>query len=187
MQIYGYRATAHFRQGPDQHASPYHRQGNTGAFGRDAPPGTGDTDPDDPYGRFPGEGEEEFQELLEFVREQRFERMGAFAYSEEEGTWGQKNLDDNVSQEVKQERLDRLMELQQQISEEHNRSMVGRTVTVLVEEFTEDGRYAGRTQWDSPDVDCQVIFDSEEPVEPGEYVEVNITGNDEFDLYGNRV
>lgn len=79
------------------------------------------------------------------------------------------------------------MALQQKISEEHNREMVGKTVKVLAEEFTEDGQYAGRTQWDSPDVDCQVIFDSEEPVEPGEFVEVLITDSDEFDLTGKRV
>ncbi len=136
---------------------------------------------------FPGEGEEEFEELLDFVREMRFERMGAFAYSEEAGTWGANNLEDNIPQEVKQERLDKLMALQQEISEEHNRSMIGKEVKVLVEEFTEDGRYAGRTQWDSPDVDCQVIFDSEEPVEPGEYVKVRITDSDEFDLFGTRI
>lgn len=136
---------------------------------------------------FPGEGEEEFQELLDFVREARFERMGAFAYSEEAGTWGAKNLEDAIPDEIKRERLDKIMALQQKISEEHNREMVGKTVKVLAEEFTEDGQYAGRTQWDSPDVDCQVIFDSEEPVEPGEFVEVLITDSDEFDLTGKRV
>ena len=136
---------------------------------------------------FPGEGEEEFEELMEFVRDARFERMGAFAYSEEAGTWGEQNLDDNIPQEVKQERLDRLMALQQKISDAHNRSMIGKEVKVLVEEFTEDGRYAGRTQWDSPDVDCQVIFDSEEPVEPGEFVRVKITDSDEFDLFGTII
>lgn len=136
---------------------------------------------------FPGEGEEEFEELMEFVRDARFERMGAFAYSEEAGTWGEQNLDDNIPQEVKQERLDRLMALQQKISDAHNRSMIGKEVKVLVEEFTEDGRYAGRTQWDSPDVDCQVIFESEEPVEPGEFVHVKITDSDEFDLFGTII
>ena len=136
---------------------------------------------------FPGEGEEEFEELMEFVRDARFERMGAFAYSEEAGTWGEQNLDDNIPQEVKQERLDRLMALQQKISDAHNRSMIGKEVKVLVEEFTEDGRYAGRTQWDSPDVDCQVIFESEEPVEPGEFVRVKITDSDEFDLFGTII
>ena len=136
---------------------------------------------------FPGEGEEEFEELMEFVRDARFERMGAFAYSEEAGTWGEQNLDDNIPQEIKQERLDRLMSLQQRISDAHNRSMIGKEVKVLVEEFTEDGRYAGRTQWDSPDVDCQVIFDSEEPVEPGEFVRVKITDSDEFDLFGTII
>lgn len=136
---------------------------------------------------FPGEGEEEFEELMEFVRDARFERMGAFAYSEEAGTWGEQNLEDNIPQEVKQERLDRLMALQQKISDAHNRSMIGKEVKVLVEEFTEDGRYAGRTQWDSPDVDCQVMFDSEEPVEPGEFVRVKITDSDEFDLFGTII
>lgn len=135
---------------------------------------------------FPGEGEQEFQELLDFVKEAKFERMGAFAYSEEEGTWGANNLEDNIPQEVKQMRLDKLMEVQQEISDDHNRSMIGTVVKVLTEEITEDGRYAGRTQWDSPDVDCQVIFSSDEPVEPGEFVNVLLKDHDEFDLYGER-
>ncbi len=136
---------------------------------------------------FPGEGEEEFNELLEFVKEARFERMGAFAYSEEKGTWAANNLTDDIPEEVKQQRLEKLMALQQTVSEEHNQEMVGQTVTVLIEEEVEPGRYAGRTQWDSPDVDCLVYFDSDAQETLGDYVPVRITGFDEFDLYGEKV
>ena len=89
---------------------------------------------------FPGEGEKEFEELLDFVREQRFERMGAFAYSEEDDTWAAKNLPDDIPQETKQARLDRLMELQQEIAYQRNLEMTGQTVKVLVDRIEGDTR-----------------------------------------------
>ncbi|MDE6290828.1 MAG: 30S ribosomal protein S12 methylthiotransferase RimO, partial [Muribaculaceae bacterium] len=104
---------------------------------------------------FPGEGEKEFEELLDFVREQRFERMGAFAYSEEDDTWAAKNLGDDIPQETKQARLDRLMELQQEISFQRNLDMVGQTVHVLIDRIEGD-TCVGRTQWDSPEVDPEI-------------------------------
>lgn len=136
---------------------------------------------------FPGEGEKEFEELLEFVREAKFERLGAFAYSEEEGTWGAQNLTDDIPEKVKTKRLEKLMNLQAEVSEELNRAMIGKKVLVKIEERDRKGTYEGRTQWDSPDVDCLVYFTSEEPVAIGDYVEVLITGSDDFDLYGKRI
>lgn len=136
---------------------------------------------------FPGEGEKEFEELLDFVREMRFERMGAFAYSEEEGTWGQRHLDDIIPEDVKQQRLDRLMEVQQDISEELMQELIGREVKVLVEQCDEDGECIGRTQWDSPDVDGIIEFHSEKPLEAGSFVTVRVTGSNEFDLEGELV
>lgn len=134
---------------------------------------------------FPGEGEEEFNELLDFVREQRFERMGAFAYSEEDDTWAAKNHPDEIPQEVKQERLDRLMQLQQEIAYQRNLEMVGQTVKVLVDR-REGEICVGRTQWDSPEVDPE-IFVKGSMAEPGEFINVKITGAEPFELFGELV
>ena len=134
---------------------------------------------------FPGEGEEEFEELLDFVSQQRFERMGAFAYSEEDDTWAAKNLADDVPVEVKQERLDRLMALQQEIAYQRNFEMIGHTVRVLVDRVEGDTRI-GRTQWDSPEVDPE-IFVKGSDAEPGEFINVKITGAEPFELFGELV
>ena len=134
---------------------------------------------------FPGEGDEEFEQLLDFVREQRFERMGAFAYSEEDDTWAAKNLTDDIPPEVKQARLDRLMELQQEISYQRNLEMVGMTVRVLVDRVEGDTRI-GRTQWDSPEVDPEIYVKGSD-AEPGEYINVKITGAEPFELFGELV
>lgn len=134
---------------------------------------------------FPGEGDEEFEQLLDFVREQRFERMGAFAYSEEEDTWAAKNLTDDIPPEVKQARLDRLMELQQEISYQRNLEMVGMTVCVLVDRIEGDTRI-GRTQWDSPEVDPEICVKGSD-AEPGEFINVKITGAEPFELFGELV
>lgn len=131
---------------------------------------------------FPGEGEKEFQELMEFVKEVKFDRMGAFAYSEEEDTWAAKNLDDNIPQEVKQKRLDMLMDLQEGISAEANRNIVGQKVKVFVDRM-EGTTAVGRTQWDSPEVDMEVRIDGLK-AKPGEFINVEITKADEFDLFG---
>lgn len=131
---------------------------------------------------FPGEGEREFEELMEFVREARFDRMGAFAYSEEEGTYGAEHFADDVPDEVKQRRLDELMKLQEQIALELNEEMVGETVRVLVD--SREGDFAiGRTQWDSPEVDPEVWVEDCDAV-PGEFVNVTITEAYPFELRG---
>ena len=134
---------------------------------------------------FPGEGEEEFEELLDFVREQKFERMGAFAYSEEDDTWAAQNLTDDVPQNEKQARLDRLMELQQEIAYQRNLEMIGKTVRVLVDRIEGETRI-GRTQWDSPEVDPE-IFVKGSNAEPGEFINVKIIGAEPFELFGELV
>ncbi len=134
---------------------------------------------------FPGETEEEFEELLEFVKETRFDRLGAFAYSPEENTPAAA-MPEQIDEAVKQERLDRLMTLQQQISAEVMRSRVGETGEVLVEGFRH-GRYYGRSLMEAPEVDGKVLFTSQKKLKPGEYVTVHITGASEYDLNGEAV
>ena len=132
---------------------------------------------------FPGEGEQEFEELMDFVREARFERMGAFAYSEEGGTWAAQNLNDDIPQEVKQERLQQLMELQEDISLEIQEQKVGQTLRVMVDR-EEDDYYIGRTEWDSPEVDPEVLITKDKPLVIGEFVPVHITQALPFELIG---
>lgn len=134
---------------------------------------------------FPGEGEEEFNQLMDFVREQRFERMGAFAYSEEDDTWAARNLGDPVPEDVKQQRLDALMRLQEDISLSRNEEMIGQTVRVLVDRIDGETRI-GRTQWDSPEVDPE-IYVSGSDAEPGDFINVKITGAEPFELFGKLV
>jgi len=137
----------------------------------------------------PGEGEKEFEELLDFVREARFERLGAFTYSEEEGTWGARNLSDDVPAEEKQRRLDALMSLQASISLEFNRSRVGSVEKVLVDSISEDGEtLVCRSRFESPDVDGEILVrlpDGEcADKYVGKFVDVRILGADEYDLIG---
>ncbi len=132
---------------------------------------------------FPGEGEQEFEELLDFVREARFERMGAFAYSEEGGTWAAQNLTDDIPQEVKQDRLQQLMALQESISLDIQEQKVGQTLRVIVDR-EEDDYYIGRTQWDSPEVDPEVLIAKDTPLTVGEFTNVRITGAMPFELIG---
>lgn len=142
----------------------------------------------------PGEGEEEFNELLDFVREARFERLGAFKYSEEEGTYGADHFKDSVSDEEKQRRLDILMEVQSEISASFNSSRVGQTVEVVVDSFS-DGVLVCRSSLESPEVDGEILvrYDSElfSDVDPysliGEFINVKIIGNDEYDLIAEPV
>ncbi|MBQ7194868.1 MAG: 30S ribosomal protein S12 methylthiotransferase RimO [Bacteroidales bacterium] len=129
----------------------------------------------------PGEGEKEFEELLDFVREARFERLGAFMYSEEEGTYGAEHFDDAVPQEEKQRRLDRLMELQREISASFNLSRVGTEELVLVDEVR-DGYCICRSRYESPDVDGEIIVRTMDAPAPGSFVKVRITGADDYDL-----
>ncbi len=132
---------------------------------------------------FPGETESDFEELMRFVAESRFERMGAFTYSNEDGTYAGDKYTDDVPEEVKADRLDRLMALQQSISAEINRAKIGSTLKVIIDR-EEDGQYFGRTEFDSPEVDPEVIVDSEVPLEVGSFYMVEITDADEYDLFG---
>ena len=133
---------------------------------------------------FPGETDEDFDELMQFVRWARFERMGAFAYSEEQGTPSARLYEDNVPEEVKQERLSRLMRLQQRISAEIQEEKVGKEQRVVIDR--EEGEwFIGRTEFDSPEVDPEVLIPSSaEGVVAGEFYNVRITLADDFDLYG---
>ena len=133
---------------------------------------------------FPGETDEEFNELVQFAKEMRFERMGAFAYSEEEGTYAAEHFEDDIDEETKQARLGLLMRVQQRIAEEVSAASVGQTMQVIIDR--EEGEYyIGRTQYDSPEVDPEVLIrKADNNVEIGQYYMVEITGADEFDLYG---
>ena len=131
---------------------------------------------------FPGETDADFQELLDFVREMRFERMGAFAYSEEEGTFAEQNYEDDIPEEVKQKRLDRLMSLQEGISAEINEKKIGQTLKVIIDRLEGD-YYIGRTEYDSPEVDGEVLISADENLEKGKFYKALITDSDEFDLY----
>ena len=135
----------------------------------------------------PGETDEDFAELKEFVRRARFERMGAFAYSEEDGTFSAENYADDVPQEVKTRRLDELMAIQQNISAEIEAAMVGSVVRVIVDR-REGDYYIGRTEFSSPEVDPEVLIPaSGHELRVGEFYDVRITGSEEFDLYGSAI
>ena len=136
---------------------------------------------------FPGETEEDFNELLDFVKDQRFERMGAFAYSEEEGTYSAMHYKDDVPEEVKQQRLDKLMAVQEEISNDIEAAKVGKILKVIIDR-KEGEYYVGRTEYCSPDVDPEVLIPaSEKRLHNGQFYNMLITGNDEFDLYGKVV
>ena len=136
---------------------------------------------------FPGETQEDFHELLEFVRTQRFERMGAFAYSEEEGTYSANNYEDDVPAEVKQRRLDELMILEQEISAEVEAEKVGKILKVIIDR-KEGDYYIGRTEFCSPEVDPEVLIKAgEKRLRVGCFYKVKITQSEEFDLYGEVV
>ena len=136
---------------------------------------------------FPGETQEDFHELLEFGRTQRFERMGAFAYSEEEGTYSANNYEDDVPAEVKQRRLDELMILQQEISAEVEAEKVGKILKVIIDR-KEGDYYIGRTEFCSPEVDPEVLIKAgEKRLRVGCFYNVKITQSEEFDLYGEVV
>jgi ribosomal protein S12 methylthiotransferase len=131
----------------------------------------------------PGEGEEEFSELLNFVQSSRFERLGVFAYSEEEGTWGADHLGDEIPEDVKLARLEELMQIQQSISLSINQNRVGQTLKVLIDR--EEGEYlVGRTEFDSPEVDNEVLIKTSKNPAPGEFADVTFTRAEPFDLYG---
>ena len=135
---------------------------------------------------FPGETEEDFQELLDFVKWARFERMGAFAYSEEDGTYSAEHYEDDVPEDVKQRRLDKLMRVQQNISAEIEAEKVGQTLPVVIDRVEGD-YYIGRTEFCSPEVDPEVLIRQEVKLEIGKMYQVKITDSEEFDLYGEVV
>lgn len=135
----------------------------------------------------PGETEADFEELKEFVRKVRFDRMGAFAYSEEEGTFAANNYEDNISQEVKQARLDELMAIQQEISSELSAAKIGRQMKVIIDRVEGD-YYIGRTEFDSPEVDPEVLIERNgEQLIIGNFYQVEIVNSDDFDLYGRII
>ena len=135
---------------------------------------------------FPGEGQKEFDELKAFVAEQRFERMGAFAYCEEEDTYGAKNFADDIPQEVKNSRLDELMAIQEDISLEHNRSKIGSRFKVLVDSVGDD-YYVARSEFDSPEVDPEVLIEKTADLQPGDFVTVEIVDAMPFELIAKLV
>ncbi len=142
----------------------------------------------------PGEGKSDFNELLDFVKTARFERLGAFRYSEEEGTYGAENFKDSISSRVKQERLDTLMTLQSEISYEFNQSRVGTEINVIVDDFV-DGVFVCRSEFESPEVDGEILVKYDTSVvgdiDPyslvGEFIKVRVTGADEYDLIADII
>lgn len=135
----------------------------------------------------PGETDEDFEELKEFVRKARFDRMGAFAYSEEEGTFSAKEYEDDIPESIKQRRLDELMAIQQEISAELSHAKIGQIYKVIIDR-KEGEYYIGRTQFDSPEVDPEVLIKSEEKrLFIGRFYHVQITDADDFDLYGRVI
>jgi len=131
----------------------------------------------------PGETEADFNDLLDFVKAVRFERLGAFIYSEEEGTYAQIHYKDDIKPEVKNQRMDRLMAVQEQISQEINENKIGQTLKVIVDREEPDF-YVGRTEYDSPEVDPEVLIEKKQLLIPGKFYPVKITGTQIFDLFG---
>lgn len=131
----------------------------------------------------PGETEEDFEELVAFVKKVRFDRMGAFAYSHEEGTYSHKQYTDDISQDVKQDRLDSIMRIQERISAEVNAAKVGKTFRVILDREEEDF-YVGRTEFDSPEVDPEILIYKENELIPGQFYTVQVEDSQAFDLYG---
>lgn len=135
---------------------------------------------------FPGETEEDFETLLDFVEEMRFARLGVFAYSQEENTEAGE-MENQIDDEIKQERLDAIMRRQLDISLEYNKEKIGKELMVLVEEKDEDGSYIGRTQYDAPEIDNSVIFTSRRDLNAGDMVRVLVEDAFDYDLVGREV
>ena len=131
----------------------------------------------------PGETEEDFEALVQFAKTMRFERMGAFAFSNEEGTYAAEHYEDDIPEEVKQNRLDKLMRIQEQIAGEISESRIGKTLRTIIDR-EEDDYYVGRTEWDSPEVDCEVLISKQTALKIGAFYNIKITGSENFDLYG---
>ena len=135
----------------------------------------------------PGETEADFEELKEFVKRAKFDRMGAFAYSEEEGTYSANNYSDEIPDEVKQDRLSELMAIQEEISAELGRAKIGKQFKVIIDR-KEGNYYIGRTEFDSPEVDPEVLIaEGDNELKIGEFYQVSITNSDDFDLFGEVI
>ena len=134
---------------------------------------------------YPGETDDDYAELMQFAPDVRFERMGAFAYSHEVGTYSYKNHQDDVGEEVKQQRLDTLMRLQQKISTEVQKEKVGKVFKVMLDR--EEDFYIGRTEYDSPEVDPEVLVSKEQKLQPGKFYAARIESSEAFELYGKIV
>jgi ribosomal protein S12 methylthiotransferase len=134
----------------------------------------------------PGETTEDFEELCDWVKEMKFDRLGAFAYSEEEGTYAARHYQDVIPQAEKERRVDTIMTIQQAISAEKLSQMVGTEQLVIIDRKEHD-YYIGRTQYDSPEVDCEVLIlhDENNPLTIGELYKVNIIKSEDFDLYAS--
>lgn len=135
---------------------------------------------------FPNETDEDFEELCDFVQRVRFDRLGAFAYSEEEGTPSALHLEDNVPEEVKEERVDRLMKIQKRISLALNAERVGKKMRVIIDR-KEGDFWVARSQYDSPEVDEEILVTSPRALSEGEMVDIRITDCEEYDLYGELI
>ena len=135
---------------------------------------------------FPGETDDDYSQLVDFVKEQRFERMGAFAYCEVDGTYSALHYKDDIADEIKQSRLSRLMRVQQDISAAISDAKVGKTFKTMIDRLEGD-YYVGRTEYDSPEVDPEVLIKADGNLQTGEFVNVTITEADAFDLYGKVI
>jgi len=136
---------------------------------------------------FPGETDEDFEELLTFTKKARFDRMGAFAYSEEDGTYAAEHFTDDVPQDVKEARLSKLMRVQQRISAEVQDQKIGKQMLVIIDRLEGD-YYIGRTEFDSPEVDPEVLINADDyELEIGGFYDVIIDSADDFDLYAHLV
>ena len=134
----------------------------------------------------PGETEKDFSELLEFIKTFRFDRLGAFAYSHEEDTYGYIHYADDVPEKVKEKRVELIMNTQQDISAENNEKALGRIMKVIIDR-REGVFYVGRSMYDSPDVDQEILVTSPVKIEPGTFINVKITGSGEYDLYAEAL
>lgn len=134
----------------------------------------------------PGETEEDFQELLDFVAEIKFDRLGVFPYSHEENSFSFSNYSDDVPEEVKEERVDRIMELQRTISEDINQQKIGKTFNVIIDR-KEGDFWIGRTEFDSPEVDNEVLIPASEAMKIGSFYQVKVTAANEYDLFAEKV
>ncbi|NQU85214.1 MAG: radical SAM protein, partial [Mariniphaga sp.] len=135
---------------------------------------------------FPGETKEDFEELKQFVRDMKFERLGVFPYSHEDGTYAYKQFEDDVPEEIKHARADEIMEIQQQISAELNIQRIGQEFRVIVDR-KEGEYYVARTEYDSPEVDGEVLITSKKELKNGDFVNLKITGAEDYDLYAEEV